>query len=101
MYYKLNIKSLDKLILQLYIKFLKILFLKLGVKKIICVFMPKKKKRVTILRSSHVHKKSREQFQITCYKACIFVKSSYILKILHYLLINKPKNVKISILHTI
>ena len=98
MYYKLNIKSLDSITLRLYIKFLKILFLKLNIKNAKCIFIPKKKKRLTLLKSSHVHKKAREQFQLTQYKVFIIINTNYIFNFLFYLLINKPKNIKISIL---
>ena len=39
------------------------------------VSLPKKKKRVTILRSPHVHKKAREQFEKRVFQIVVILKS--------------------------
>ncbi|XBT18648.1 MAG: 30S ribosomal protein S10 [Candidatus Shikimatogenerans sp. Tcar] len=40
------------------------------------IFLPTKKKIFTILKSPHVHKKSREQFVLTLHKRFIIIKNS-------------------------
>ena len=40
----------------------------LNIKK---VFLPKKKKRITLLNSPHVHKKAREQFELCTHKVLL------------------------------
>ena len=36
--------------------------------------LPKKKRKITLIKSPHVHKKSREQFEMTTYKRLILLK---------------------------
>ena len=52
--------------------------------------LPKQRKRITLLKSPHVHKKAREQFEMSRKKSCIQIqvstqKQAYlILLLLHY-----------------
>ena len=59
--------------------------------------LPTKKKRITLLKSPHVNKSVREQFEIKNYK-CLFqfsfdIKSKFI----KFLFLNKPKTVIITL----
>jgi small subunit ribosomal protein S10 len=59
--------------------------------------LPTRKKRVTLLKSPHVNKSAREQFEIKYYK-CFFqfsfnLDSSFI----KFLFLNKPKTVRIQL----
>ena len=57
----------------------------------ICVNLPIKKKRITLLKSPHVNKKSREQFEIKFLKVLFQINKSIGLNKLNKLLLNKPK----------
>lgn len=58
---------------RLYLLKLLIRLLNLLIKKKESYWLPNKLKKYTVLRSVHVHKKSREQFQIKfyCYSFCV------------------------------
>ena len=43
----------------------------LGIKNMIKIELPEKKKKITVLRSPHIDKKSQEQFEIRNYKTNI------------------------------
>ena len=45
--------------------------------KLTTTFLPNKKKRITVLRSPHIDKKSRDQFEILTYSC--FIQASFIL----------------------
>ena len=94
---KLKLQSLDKKILQIYIKFLKTSFKKLN----ICFnqsFLPKKIKKITFLRSPHVYKTAREQFQLIKYNFVFFIFSLKNYKIIKQFILNKPYEIKITML---
>tara|TARA_A100001035_G_C27742008_1_gene482084 strand:+ start:934 stop:1233 length:300 start_codon:yes stop_codon:yes gene_type:complete len=93
---QLKIKSLDQQSLKLYLikihKILKILGIKYNTFN-----LPSKIKRITLLKSPHVNKKAREQFEIKKYSVMIQILSQEKFKILKLLSLNKPKTVTISI----
>ena len=60
-------------------------------------FLPVKKKRITVLKSPHVNKSAREQFEFKNYKCAIFIKKDMSMKEVCFFLINKPKTIKINI----
>jgi small subunit ribosomal protein S10 len=93
---KIKIKSLDQASILLYKKFITKIILKLNF-PFTTSNMPNKKKRVTLLKSPHVNKKAREQFQVTTYKTCFEIESAVHIRILKYIILNKPKTVKISL----
>jgi len=97
MIHTLNIKSLDLITLRLFVSFLQLLFRCLKIHDFKIFFLPIKKRRLTILKSPHVHKKARQQFELTIYKVCINIENKNIVSILPHIFINKPKNVKISV----
>lgn len=57
--------------------------------------LPAIKKRVTLLKSPHVNKTAREQFQLTSHRSLITLKIPLNLEIIKFLIVNKPKTVKI------
>lgn len=93
---KIKIKSLDQESILLYKNFISETMSKLNLPFTISN-MPNKKKRITLLKSPHVNKKAREQFQITSYKTSFEIKSVINIKILKYMILNKPKMVKVSL----
>ena len=57
--------------------------------------LPAIKKRVTLLKSPHVNKTAREQFQLTSHRSLITLKIPLNLEIIKFLIVNKPKTVKV------
>jgi ribosomal protein S10 len=92
---KVLLKSLDKITLGLYLTFLKLVSKKLDIKKFSILKLPKKKKRITFLKSPHVNKKAQEHFELKVHKAllCFSKKDSFS----KFILINKPQNINIKI----
>jgi small subunit ribosomal protein S10 len=93
---KLEIKSLNKETLFQYKNFL-LETLTLQNIKFSYFFLPIKKKKITVLKSTHVYKKARDQFELRQYKLILnsFL-SNFSSKTLKYILLNKPKIVKIK-----
>lgn len=63
-------------------------------------FLPKKSKKITLLRSPHVFKKSKEQFKFTFFKVLMQIESlsSVMLnKKVVNILLNRPKSIVIKI----
>jgi len=67
--------SLNKKILFLYIKFLRLLFKSINVTYVIFM-LPRKKHKLTLLKSPHIYKKSQEHFEISIYKSFITIKKN-------------------------
>lgn len=59
--------------------------------------MPTITKRITLLKSPHVNKKAREQFELKIFKKIIIIKNKITLKILKLLVLNKPKFIKLKL----
>lgn len=97
MYIQLKIKSLDKLSLKLYLNYLKNIFFKLKLKNFTIQNLPLEKKKLTLLKSPHVNKKALEQFEFVIYKSLVTLKDFKKLILLKYIIINKPKNLKLSL----
>ena len=70
--YQIKIKSLHKESIKLYTNFLEKILKRIRVEFSI-VNLPKKKNRITLLKSSHVNKSAREQFEIRTHKRIIDV----------------------------
>ena len=92
----IKVKSLDRNSLIIYKNFLESTLSKLVVAYRISN-IPAAIKRITLLKSPHVNKKSREQFQHTRYKVLFKVESSLSMKILKYIISNKPNAVKVIV----
>lgn len=93
---RIKIRSLDKQSILLYKKFIAEMMSKLNIFFIVSS-MPNKTKRITLLKSPHVNKKSREQFQLVSYKTCFEIRNVVDTKTLKYIILNKPKTVKVSL----
>ena len=95
----LKFKSLNLKILEVYIHFVKLLLFSLNIKFSI-FFLPKKLKKITLLKSPHVYKKAREQFEQKVYKVFVVAQVSsnnHFNFFFKALLINKPKMVSLKI----
>lgn len=93
---KLRIRSLSRESLYVYKNFIISTLKKSNILYSIA-YLPKKKKRITLLKSPHVYKTSREQFQFVTYKMLISLNSLLTLKEVKFLILNKPKTVKMSL----
>jgi ribosomal protein S10 len=94
--FQIKLNAINKESLLIYKEFLLKVFNKLDIKYNL-INLPIKKKRITLLKSPHVHKSSREQFEIKKNKILINVSSNIKPIFLKFLLLNKPKTVKIKI----
>lgn len=92
---KLNIKSTNKKI-NIYLTFLLSIFKKLNIRYRL-IKIPILSKRITILKSPHVNKKAREQFELKIFKKTLIIYSNLKLKILKFLILNKPKFIKLKL----
>ena len=92
-YIQLNIQTLDKNSFAFYIEFLKKVLKTLNLKYSLS-YLPKKKKRLTVLKSPHVNKTAREQFEIKYFNCCIQLENinSIVIK---WILCNKPSTLHI------
>lgn len=93
---QLDLRSFKKELLKVYLIFLIQLIQKLKLKYFI-VSPPKRIKKITLLKSPHVHKKAREQFQFCLYKKTVHLKDLRDLNYLNHVLINKPKLININV----
>jgi small subunit ribosomal protein S10 len=93
---QLILKSYSKESLSLYVSHLQILILRLNIKASIFNF-PKKRKVITLLKSPHVNKKAKEQFELKYFKTSIFFTNGLSLKVVKNILVNKPKSVSLKI----
>lgn len=93
----LKIKSLDKVTINLYIHFVIKMLSKFFCKVNYITTIPVKIKRLTLLKSPHVHKKAMEQFEMRIFSKLVSFNIKNINNILPFIYINKPKNLKISL----
>lgn len=93
---KIKLKSVYCESLFLYLKYLKVFFNTLNIKSSLFI-LPLQFKRMTLLKSPHVNKKAKEQFEVRYYQVIIILKQPFSLKFLQYLIINKPKSIQIKI----
>jgi ribosomal protein S10 len=92
-----EIKSLNKETL-LHYKFFLVKILNIQGIKTSCFFLPKKIKRITVLKSTHVYKKARDQFELRQYKLVLIARFSILkFKVLKYIVLNKPKLIKLKL----
>ena len=93
---QLHIKSLDKQSITYYKNFLKKILQKMNLEFKI-INLPTRKKRITLLKSPHVNKSAREQFQFQSYKCTLIFKNEITKNKVRFLMLNKPKTLKITI----
>jgi small subunit ribosomal protein S10 len=94
----INIKSLDKVVINLYVDFLKKALNYLKITNFKIQNLPTKIKKITLLKSPHVNKKAMEQFEVKIQKKSFF----FFLKkedvsVIKLFLINKPKSITLKI----
>jgi small subunit ribosomal protein S10 len=65
---QLKLKSFDHTLINLLIFLLKDIMVALNYKDFKQIALPSQCKKITVIRSPHIHKKSRDQFQIKTYK---------------------------------
>ena len=93
---QITICSIDKTLLGIYLTFLKNILKKLNV-VYTSTNLPLKIKKITLLKSPHVHKKAREQFEIKKFKKLFIIKNLKLSKYLIFVFLNKPKFIKIKV----
>jgi small subunit ribosomal protein S10 len=91
-----HIKSLNKKAITCYKEFLKKTSKKMNLKYKI-FNLPTRKKRITLLKSPHINKSAREQFQFQSHKCTLFFKDKITLNKIKFLMLNKPKALKVTI----
>jgi small subunit ribosomal protein S10 len=94
----INVKSLDKILLNIYIKFLTKSLKSLKITNFKIQNLPKVIKRITLLKSPHVNKKAMEQFELRIFKKILVFKISEksLSSVVKFFLINKPKSIKLK-----
>lgn len=98
---EIKLKSYCKITLHFYLNFMNEYLLKENL-DINYVFLPTKKTRLTLLRSPHVYKKAKEQFENQLFSALLKIKVANTDKNLtnsklKALLLNKPKSILLKI----
>lgn len=93
--FKIKIKSTNKDLLGLYSIFIQKVLNTFNIKY--SRINLKKKKIYTLLKSPHVYKKAREQFEIKTYKQVIDIYFNIKPTHLKFLILNKPKAIKLAI----
>ena len=93
---QITICSIDKTLLGIYLTFLKNILKKLNI-VYTSTNLPLKIKKITLLKSPHVHKKAREQFEIKKFKNLFIIKNLKLSKYLIFVFLNKPKFIKIKV----
>lgn len=91
---KIIIKSDNKNLLECYIKYLMIA---IKVKNISIVWLPKTIKKITLLKSPHVYKKTKAQYQQVTYKCFVEIKEDIFYSKLIFVLKNIPKSIAFKI----
>lgn len=94
---RLCVKSLDRNSILLYKAFVVTLLTKSNIKFNI-IHIPRRNTRITLLKSPHVNKKSREQFQLTSHKVMFRIITELNALILKSIILNKPRTVKVALL---
>ncbi len=97
--YKIKFASFNFFLLNNYLNFLKNYLTNLKVNYTV-IKLPKKKILLTLLKSPHVNKKSKEQFNHIKYNAVIIINCSYEIP-LKFLLLNLPSEIftKVTFIH--
>lgn len=91
---KIKYSSTSKHLLFSYLTYLKLIFIKFSIfYKLIS--LPIKKKKKTFLKSPHVNKKAKENFNFILHSSNLYINFNlHVLKILRY---NLPKNIFLKI----
>ena len=93
---RIILKSYNYKVLEIFLKYLKVSTNMASDFKII--YLPTKVRKITLLRSPHVYKKSKDQYQETVYKALVEFNGSNSLNLkLISLISNAPKNISLKV----
>jgi len=94
--YQIKIQSVNKEALEFFREFLAI-----NLKKIALPYsvlnLPTRTKKITLLKSPHVNKTAREQFQVKRYSSMFQIKKEIESGLLNAMLLNKPKIVTVKV----
>lgn len=93
---QIKICSIDKTVLAIYLCFLHNIFRKLNI-MYTSTNLPVETKKITLLKSPHVHKKAREQFEVRKFTKLFTIKNFKTSKYLLFIFLNKPKFIKIKV----
>lgn len=92
---QVKIKSNCKDSMRVYTTFLKSIFNKLNY-DYSCVGLPTTFKTLTLLKSPHVNKTAKSQYEMRTYKQLFTIKSNIGVGCMNFLMLNKPKTVDIQ-----
>ena len=92
----LNLKSLNKNLLKIYCFYLKKIFSFLRINYSI-LYLPRKNSRITLIKSPHINKKAREQFEIQSYSLHFKIACNFDIFLLRLILLNKPSIIQLKI----
>jgi len=93
---QIKITTFNKKSLEIYEAFVLNILNKLKI-PFVSIRLPNKITRLTLLKSPHVHKKAREQFEQKTFKVLIEINNDINISLLKLIAINKPKNIKLKI----
>ena len=90
---KIIVLSTNLFSLQVFVNFV-CKILQIYTEKVSMSILPAKKTSITLLKSPHVYKKSKEQYLLKKYRVVILgPASSFNKNVLKFLLLNKPKSI--------
>jgi len=96
----INLKSFDSFFLDKIEKYLNSIFSFFMISRVVSQSRPKKIKKFTVLRSPHIDKKSREQFQLVTYTKTVkvfFTNQNLLLAFLEILKDSKWRGAQVDI----
>jgi ribosomal protein S10 len=93
--FNLTVRSINNFVLKAYCIFLFNVFQKLKL-KFSSIKLPKKTKTITVLKSPHVYKKAFEHFNLITFSS-FFVFKSVPYNLFKFMLLNKPKMLKLKL----
>lgn len=94
MKYTIVLTSTSRSSLNVYTRYLKLIFLRWKIKNSI-ISLPTRIKRIHLLKSPHVFKKAKEHFEIRTHRKTVTFESSAEIEKLKFLLSNKPKSIQL------
>jgi ribosomal protein S10 len=94
---KLILTSSSQKSLNLYTKYLKLIFKSWNIQPAFS-FLPTRIKRIALLKSPHVNKKAKEHFEIRNYRRVVCFETSSEIESLAFLISNKPKTINLRMI---
>lgn len=95
MQYTIILTSSSRKSLNIYLRYLEIVFNKWSLNSSV-FFLPTTIKKIHLLKSPHVYKKAKEHFEIRTYRRKVTFKSPDEIEKLKFLLSNKPKSIQLT-----